>query len=247
MRRKGWIILSVILVACIALSIMNGQRTKESYINNVELKDYLSKKDLRVQYIPYFSDTQFREDLPDIETIHRFQDVEATSDIVVKARLKDNFDRKMYHDCILSQAEILEVYRGDLKKNDSIYVFEHAGYFDDDIVLSLDGYNMMQESEEYILFLKRLKNSHFGEEGKKYVYVPSTTTFSKYKCSDDNIRLFSDMELGDTDDFSKSKLVLYSEVRNEEVFLYADKFNQYVDFKRQVMKKYNVLDISSIY
>ncbi|WP_027400527.1 hypothetical protein [Anaerovorax odorimutans] len=245
MKGKKWIIFAVILIVCLTLSVVNGLKTKASYIDNVELKNYLSNKDVKVRVLDYLSDSDTQEDLPEANKVKKVQEVEQLSDDIVKVKIKNNSNRKMYYESILSQVEILKVYKGDLKENQIIYVFEHIGEssskFSKNILYSMDGYNMMQESEEYLLLLKRLKNTYFGEEGSEFVYVPSTSTFSKYRCDNANIPLFESIELGlNADNFSKDKLALYSDVKDEEIFLCdEDQYNQYINFKKILTERYN--------
>ncbi|GED34978.1 hypothetical protein [Brevibacillus centrosporus] len=57
-----------------------------------------------------------------------------------------------------SLVEIKKVFKGDLNKKDQIVVYEPAYLDENDVFVTIDGYNLMDEKETYTLFLKPVKN-----------------------------------------------------------------------------------------
>jgi hypothetical protein len=212
-----------------------GRCTANSYIDNVDLNEYLSNPELRVVYCDIGYDEDTNKGFIDGNKVDSVEDLQAGSSIVVKVKLDKNYQRQKYYECILSQVEIEKVYQGDLRIGDKINIFEPIDCYTNRAVYCTDGYSMMQNDFEYILFLQPLKNTFFGEND--YVYAPSSTTYGKYLCEDSEPRLFKSYEIVEGDEAAMLK---YSEIKNEEVFLYdEEQYNKYIYLKKQVLEKFN--------
>lgn len=223
------------MLLSVILCMIAGRCTANSFINNIDLDEYLANSELKVVYCDIGYDETTNKGFIDGNKAETVEDLEAGSSIIVKVKLNNSYQRQKYYECILSQVEIEKVYKGDLKTGDILNVFEPVDCYTNRAVYCTDGYSMMQNDCEYILFLKPLKNSYFGEDD--YVYAPSSTTYSKYLCKNKKPRLFERKEIEEGDEIAMLK---YSDIKNEEVYLYdEEKYNKYISLKKQVLEKYN--------
>lgn len=233
MRKKTGIkICSVIFALVIIFCIIVGRITAHSYKDNVELDKYLDNKDVKIAYYGMGYDSVTNRGYLDNDEIQCVDDLKTKDVVIVKARLNSGFKRKIYYECILSKIDIIACYKGNLKSGDSINIFEPVDCGFKDQILCADGYSMMQQDKEYILFLKTLKNTYFGLD--KYVYAPNSTLYSKYMIGSEKLKLFSEEELEEHEDMH-----LYSEMKEQEVYLYEKtKYDKYLKLKKEVMQKY---------
>lgn len=224
------ILFFLILIFGILISIQYGHTVLASYVDDTDFNEYLKKEGLKVAYIPYPFDST-HDVFPEPGTISNIGDLESISPIVVKVRLKKNATREIYYDCVLSQIEVVNVYKGNVTMGEILDLFEPMSCELKDHVVASDGYNVMQEGEEYIVFLKTLYGAYYTKN--EHTYVPTTPAFSKYQCTKAPIGYFQEEDL-------YPNKVLYNDVRNQEILL-CDKesYNIYVYIKRQVMEKYN--------
>lgn len=111
-------------------------------------------------------------------------DVLTNSDLIVRVSASGN--RKFKHDSILSEVSVEEVYKGNKDLlGKSIYVYEWATVHMRDnrlIYISKDGYNMMNDSEQYYLFLKfnQMPEQYNYSEEDKLTYLLTNIYKSKY-------------------------------------------------------------------
>lgn len=233
MRKKTGIkICGVISVLLIIFCIVIGRITAGSYIDNVELDQYLANQDVTVAYCGLGYDPVTNRGYMDNDDIQCVDDLIAKDVVIVKARLNGEFQRKLYYECILSKIDIIECYEGGLKEGDSINIFEPVDCGFEDQMLCIDGYSMMQSDKEYILFLKILQNTYFGSD--KYIYAPCSTLYSKYQVDGNEPKFFSYEELEEPE-----CLHLYSEMKDQEVYLYEkEEYDKYLKLKNEVMEKY---------
>ncbi len=230
-KKTGIKIFSVALVLVVVVCIIVGRKTAASYIDNVELDKYLSNPKLTVAYCGMGYDPLTNRGYLDNDEIKSIDDLLSGEDIVVvKAKLDNSSKRKMYYECILSKIEIIDCYKGDLKEGEKLNVFEPVDCGYEDQILCTDGYSMMQQDKEYILFLKTLKNTYYGTD--EYVYAPSSTLYSKYPVDNEKPELFTYEELEEPEN-----LHLYSQVKDQEVYLYdKEEYEKYLKLKDEVIK-----------
>lgn len=220
----------VVTMACIILgSVVVGRVTANSFVDDTNLDEYLSRENPKVCYCEMGYDEETNVGFANGEKIHNISDMMKNDTEVVKVRLKKEVKRSIYYECVLSLVEIDEVYRGSLAQGDVISVFEPVDCRETEIDCT-DGYSLMQEKEEYILFLKPLKNAGYGDG--EYVYAPVSTTYAKYLCSDTLPNLFSEEELENPD-----TMFSYCERKDEEVYLYnQEMYEKYCKLKKQTME-----------
>lgn len=114
--------------------------------------------------------------------------------------------KTIYTECILSQADVIKCWKGTIK------------------------------SEEYILFLRKVKNSHFSED--QYVYIPVSMTYGKYRADTSMSELYRETQIG-LDYMDNGESLSLQDAEKEEVLLFEkDKYQLYLNMKKAVMKKY---------
>jgi hypothetical protein len=233
MRKKTGIKICVVVsVLLVLFCIVVGRMTAGSYIDNVELEQYLANQDVTVAYCGMGYDPVTNRGYMDNDEIQSVDDLIAKDVVIVKVRLNGDFQRKLYYECILSKIDIVKCYKGNLKEGDSIHIFEPVDCGFEEQMLCTDGYSMMQPDKEYILFLKTLKNTYFGSD--KYIYAPCSTRYSKYQVDGNKPKFFSYEELEETE-----SLHLYSEIKEQEVYLYEkEDYEKYLKLKSEVLEKY---------
>lgn len=234
MRKKiGIMVFSMVFVVLIVFCIIIGRVTAGSYVDNVELEQYLSNPDLMVVYCGMGYDAVTNRGYLDNEEIQSVDDLLTADVVVAKVKLQKNFQRKIYYECVFSKLDIIKCYQGNLEEGGSICIFEPVDCVFKDQMMCTDGYSLMQEEKEYIVFLKPLQNTYYGSD--KYVYAPYCTLYSKYPVDNNTPRLFSYEELEEME-----CLYPYSKIRNEEAYLYEQKeYDKYLKLKKEVMRKYS--------
>lgn len=231
-KKIGITVFSIVFVLLFLSCIIIGRITAGSYVDNVELEQYLSNPDLTVAYCGMGYDAVTNRGYLDNEEIQCVDNLLTTDVVVVKVKLHENFLRKIYYECILSKVDIIKCYKGNLKEGDSIDMFEPVDCSFTDQMLCTDGYSLMQEDKEYIIFLKPLQNTYYGSD--KYVYAPYSTLYGKYPIDDNIPKRFSYDELEEPE-----CLYTYSKIKNQEVYLYEqDEYDKYLKLKKEVMEKY---------
>lgn len=233
-NKKNIILYCLAILLLIGICVIVGRITAKSYIDNTLLDDYLGKENVSIAYCDMGYDPLTNQGYLDNDNIIDLDDLITKDAIIIRAKLNDSFQRELYYECVFSQLQILEVYQGDIEVGKCINIFEPVDCGFKDQMLCTDGYSLMQSGDEYILFLKRLKNTYYDDE--KYVYAPTSTRYSKYAINDRIPRLFTYEELE-----GFSSLQYYSEVKNEEVYLYEkEDYEKYLSLKEQVLEKYNM-------
>lgn len=145
--------------------------------------------------------------------------------------------KTIYTECILSQADVIKCWKGTIKSGEKIHLFEPVnctGFTNP--VLCQEGYTPMARGEEYILFLRKVKNSHFSED--QCVYLPVSMTYGKYRADTSMPELYRETQIG-LDYMDNGESLSLQDAEKEEVLLFEkDKYQLYLDMKKAVMKKY---------
>ncbi|MDR2834195.1 MAG: hypothetical protein LBV67_10815 [Streptococcaceae bacterium] len=211
-----------------------GLQTRKSFVDDVEIGNYLNQEELKFSIRDDVSD--ITQSFVDMESIKSVEDLEEVSPIIVKVKVNKEASRKMYSDDTLTTVEVLEVMKGQVDKKE-ILVFEpiDINHLEGaDYVNSTDGYNWMNDDEEYILYLRPLKAANYSKD--KIVYLPTTTLFSKYSNSQKSPVLLDQTKINNC-------TVKYSEIEANEVLItdyqMLEKFLQLKD--QVIMENYNSL------
>lgn len=221
---------AVLFLLLFIVSLVYGHHIQSSYVHDTCFQDLLKDENLRVLYYHYPFDKQY-DIYGEGQSVNDLQDIEHGADLIVKVRMESSSKREIYQECVLSQAQVIKQYKGDALLKTAISIFEPVNCTGiKGMLLCSEGYSPMQEGTEYILFLKQLKNSLFGEDA--YVYLPSTLTFSKYAVDEHRAQALPKKEM-------ETEGMLYSEIRNEEVFLYEQTAVEwFAEVKEQVLNRY---------
>lgn len=220
-RRIIMCFMALMCIACLAI----GKIVSSSFKDNTDLYSYLEKVDPVVCYCDIGYDADTNVGFLDDEKMKDISDLQKDSD-VVKAHIVSNKNRSIYYECVLSEVEVDSVYNGDIKNGSHIYIFEPVDCRQTQLDCT-NGYSLMQENEEYVLFLTKLKNAGFGKG--KYVYAPKSMTFGKYPCNTSVPKLFNEETLEEP-----GKMLPYSTCKSE-IYLYnKNTYDKYCKFKEQI-------------
>lgn len=205
----------ILLILIVAAAVLFGQHTKKSFINNVDFNSYINNPEVKVMYdyYPFDKDYDIYGDGSGVET---YEDLESQADVVIKGRLDADAKREIYVECVLSHMEVDECYKGNLGSGDQISIFEPINCTGiKDCLLCAEGYAPMTENTEYIMYLRRVKNSLFGSD--KYIYIPASIRYGKFKANRETPKLFS------TSEFDDVKTINYQKYKDNEIFLFKKK------------------------
>lgn len=228
-RRFIWIIIIIILLGVFVLAF----NIRQSFIKDTDINLYTNNKDISYMTVEYEED--ITKSFIKNEDISKLEQLEKISQIVVKVKVDDSVPREMYEETTLTNVIIKEVLKGELDKS-SIYVFEPFDCYNGDNLLylySLDGYNIMNENSEYILFLREIKDSNYTPDNS--IYMPTTTLLSKYSINDKMLKL-NNVKL-------INNQVKYYDVKNLDIISdNSENIEKYNDIKLSILNKYTNID-----
>lgn len=219
--RKNKIYLTL-LSALLFLALGVGILTRFSFVYDIQLERYTNNGehfqvslDDDSDYLSIYFDNQ----------IDHISQLKTGSDLILKVKTTKNRDNMMR--ALRSQVDVLAVYKGDnIKKGDRINLYEPSSFYAFSYT-SMGGYNIMQEGEEYIVFLKHLKvpegYKYKGEEER--TFIPVSSYYGKFPIKN----------RGETEVISEKALingkVIYDRVKNYEI----------ITSSKQVLEKYYAL------
>lgn len=210
MKNKKFLCITAVLIICFAGLLVKGCDVKKSFADDTDMRRYLENTELKFVSNPYPYSTK-NDVFADYNDIKNYEDLDRVSPVIIKAHTEAGLKRQIYYQCVLSEVVVDEVYKGAaLCKGDIIDIFEPFDLSSEDKIVSDDGYNLMNDGEEYILFLLPLKDSNYSKQ--KTVYCMSATVMSKYSCQSAGFRLYDDEEI-------EAGTYDYSDIKNEDVFI----------------------------
>ena len=154
------------------------------------------------------------EEYPEFDSsVRDYAGLEEISDLIVKVSATD--DRKLFpHTVTKTRVIVEEVWKGDVESGQELFIYEPAyfGNIPSKVYETIGGYQMMEEGEEYYLFLRRpeVSDGYRMSEKEKITYLPSTASYSKFPVREGETRVLDDQRL-DTKGYT------YGEVRNLEI------------------------------
>ncbi|MGN0393982.1 MAG: hypothetical protein ACI4EF_01340 [Coprococcus sp.] len=227
MSKKIKVVVTASFVISIVLAVIYGRITAKSFVDDTNLDDYLSNENLIIEYCDIGYDENTNVGFVDGEKVNDIDDLIEADTVVVKAHLNKAYERQIYYECVLSEIEITQVYRGDYKEGDILLYFEPVDCICDEYMDCTDGYSLMQEDKEYVLFLKPLKNAGYGES--EYVFAPVSTTYGKFLLSESKPKLYKEDKIAYIDGQT-----LYKDNKDEEIYLYDEgMYEKYCKLKEQ--------------
>ena len=231
MRRKKqtliWV-LSVTLAFGICVEI--GYRTRKSITDDTVLSDYMKQSNMVVM----LAEDEYDPSLPDAfcneENVEDLSDLDKKEVTIIKAKLIHAEDRRRFDWSVLSQVKVENVYQGNCKTGDILNLFEPLFLMEDGKIISVDGYQMMQEGQSYFLILKSFQDPGYGTSD--VAYAPYSWRYGKF-FANEGVQATLHSELKNEDG-----AVRYQDVCKEEVLLYdkgqMDKFKK---IKKELLAK----------
>lgn len=229
MRNKKALCIAAVLIICLVGLSVKGYDVKKSFADDTDVREYMENNELKFESNPY-PYSEINDIFADYNDIKDYDDLDRVSPVIVKVHTEPDLKREIYYQCILSQAVVDQVYKGTtLCKDDIIDIFEPFDLSSDYKIVSDDGYNLMNDGEEYILFLLPLKDSNYSRQ--KTVYCMSTIVLSKYSCKSAGFGLYDNekIETGAYD---------YNDIKSEDVFI-SDKevFKVYDNIRKELVSR----------
>ena len=223
-----YIIISVSVILCLIIGVL----VKNSFYNKLDPQNL--EKEVSNYIVVNLDD--FVGKLYFDNNIEKFSELQKTSDLIVEIKLTGN--RSLYNQATLSEAEVLNIYKGKVKLGDKILIYEPV-FFLSDSYYTASGYNLMKKSNSYIIFLKNLK----VPKGYKYkndearTYLPVSTIFAKYNTKlTDKQKIIDKTKLNNP---NEDKNLKYKDVKDNEIISTDIKIiDQYNSFKLSVLKRY---------
>lgn len=224
----------IFIVITLIIAIICGVVTKNSFQGHIYLDELEKDKNLDEIALQLFIDDNkyFNNDIENIN------ELEKESDLIVKVRLDG--ERKLYLQSTKSPVRIIKKYYGsEYYKEGSLIYIEEPSTFVNTIDLSYDvvqGYQLMREDKEYILFLKKLdkapKYKYKGNE--KNTLMPISTLYAKYLLDSENKSEALDKIKVDNGEYS------YGDIKEYPIVTYSqDEINKYNELLILVNKRYN--------
>ncbi|OAB36709.1 hypothetical protein PMSD_10310 [Paenibacillus macquariensis subsp. defensor] len=174
MKRSQLYLISlvVLLLSAIFTSII----TASSFNNDVDLDNHLDREDilLNLEESENYISIYFNNKIDSIEELVN----QSKFILKVKATKKrTNFSRSIH-----TAVQVLELYKGDgITTGSEIYIYEPSYFFGSNY-LSFGGYQIMEEGEEYIVFLDHLQvPDNYKYKGNEAIsFLPISTYFGKF-------------------------------------------------------------------
>lgn len=139
----------------------------------------LEKAENLQEYLLEVEDAE--EDDSVFSDVHNYEELENASDVIARVSVTDERDLFLL-DVIKTQVEVKEVYKGDLKTDQIIWIYEPAGfsYNISKTYNTLNGYQLMKSRKEYYVFLQPLitADGYRKSAKEKNTFLPSTTNYS---------------------------------------------------------------------
>lgn len=166
------------VVVCISLigAIVYGLNTKGCWKNDVQIREYIDDGQFNVDFLDFQANDTFKTP-GELGTFYNlFQD----ADVIVRVSISCNDRREQYTESIITEAQVMETYKGNCEEEiiDIIEPFYMNDIDGEDRGTSIMGYIPMEDNCQYIVFLYKREYKGYG---KNYVYIPTTTSISKYK------------------------------------------------------------------
>ena len=177
--KKIKIFVSLFLIIGVSYCLVYGYGTKISWKDDTDARIALEQEDLKMVSIDIMASESFL--LP--EEVNTFKKLYESADVVVRVRMTVEGKRTKYTQCTLSEVEVIDALKGKTEAN-SIFVFEPI-YTESGMSRAEGAYCYLEDNADYVLFLRKIKCSLY--EKQSYVYLPTTTAFSKYKIRNNHV------------------------------------------------------------
>lgn len=208
----------LLLMVCLLVFVLGACSEEAKPNKSVSFQEY---NDYAITYSG--NDTAYGFEYEDIDKIDQFSDDIVTAEVVELGKKIDyDFGDGDIASYTRTKVKIVETHKGELKEGDIIDVAEPS-YFDEETkeYYLFDGYNIMQEGTQYLLFLKEYtKEDGYQDSG----YMTTGVHLGKYDLGKNKAQEVT------------SELTTFQEISDSEYIGHdIDKFNQ---FKKEALEKY---------
>lgn len=207
-------LIGLIAIITLITTFSIGVYKKGKLTNDLDISFYIEQNKLDCLKVSYNEISEGNKIFTD--KISKLNDLEKASDLIVKGKIKEGTKRENGYGTILTTLHIDKVYKGksNLDK-DEIIIFEPFDInINNNFFYSLGGYNLLKDKDEYLLFLKVVKN--LDTKPKDIKYIPISTYYGKFNLSRD-----STIDLVNKDKLINGE-IKYNLVKNSE-FITWDK------------------------
>ncbi|AEB76817.1 hypothetical protein [Clostridium botulinum] len=223
-------VFSYIILILIVICVIVGFIVRRSFVDDTNFNDYKGKMDnYSIQYLGTRSYKQYFNC-----NIKNYNELEKDSTFILKVKLSGS--REKLSSTTLSQVTVLDIYKGDsIKKGQKIYIYEPS-FIENDMYWCSNGYNLMLNDTEYIVYLNSLKvpDGYNKTEKEKNSYMFTTLEFSKFDINNKN----NVNNLYSVKDFDNGK-IKYNDLKNDNVVVVnKDILEKYTNIKKEVKKIY---------
>ncbi len=203
--RRSIKLIYTISALLIVVSIFFGIKTKNSFketsldLDSNEFKNAYISIDEDEEYAGYY----FNND------IKNFEELFSNSDLVVSGIIEG--ERQKYNGAIKTSFKVNDVIKNSSEVPnlpDKIFIFEPS-YFHFDNYYVQNGYNIMQNNNEYILFLKHIEKpeGYDYKNDEAITFVPVSTYYGKFQLSNTEVPKV----------ISTNQQLTYQDIKNQSV------------------------------
>ena len=210
------------------------EKKSNGYMNLQVLEE---KEDIGVCKV--MNEEEVVEEVYDHTDVTTFDALQTQADVIVKVRVQEGVERQMSTPLATkTKVSVEAVYKGDISKNNGIWIYEPAvflydksqGYY---FYETMNGYQIMQKGQEYIVFLQKLpanENYKKGEE-ENNTYLVFNSLYSKYPVLDGKTEALDNARL----EGRKEPRYTYGEVKEQEILANSKKIiESYQKIKQQL-------------
>lgn len=225
MKRKRLFIIVIILL--VFLSTTTAIAVRMSLVDDIdfnkiknEMNDYIVNYD---NHIDSYGEI-FNAD------IDSFEKLQKESQFILEVKLSGT--RKNLYGTVLSEVEVLNVYKGDtISKREKIYLYEPSSIYGY-LYYCLGGYNLMNNGNEYMVYINELKvpNEYDKTEIQEKSYMFTSLQFSKFNTETNYIDVVYNL-----DDFYNGD-IKYKDIKDME----------FIPLDRKTLEIYNNIKKQSL-
>lgn len=224
--KKNHLFISIIILLSL-LSIATAITVRASLVDDINFNEIKNEVDDYI--VNYYKDKVYGMQYFNYD-IDNFKKLKKESKFILKVKLSGN--RKNLYGTVLSEIEVLKVYKGDsISKGDKVYIYEPS-YIYGETYHSIEGYNLMLTNNEYIIYVNELKtpDGYRKTRIQEKSYMFTSLQFAKFSTNTNNIN-----EVYNLLDFDNGD-IKYRDIKHDE-FIVTDKkeLDIYNNIKKQSM------------
>lgn len=223
----------LICFLCFMLSLVIGLVVKFSFhgyrdFQSMETKENISKYQLQIM--------ETNNESVFLKT-KNLKKIKKQSDEFLRVKVLK--ERKLYRDVTRTKVKIEKVYKSfdHRKANETIWIDEPAAFMKSygEIYDSVEGYQLMNDGEEYDVFLnsEKVVRGYKKSENEKRSYLPSTTKYSIYPVKNRKQKEILSQKKLDNGEYSYGKIKNYYILTTR-----LEELKQYMENKKELKQVY---------